>query len=95
MANALDFDDLLLKTVEVMEKHPPVRDYYSNWYRYILVDEYQDTNRPQYDLLRLLTSRHCNLFVVGDEDQSIYKFRGADIQKHLELRARLPGYGNF
>ena len=95
MANALDFDDLLLKTVEVMEKHPPVRDYYSNWYQYILVDEYQDTNRPQYELLRLLTSRHCNLFVVGDEDQSIYKFRGADIQNILNFERDFPGTGIF
>ena len=91
MANALDFDDLLLKTVEVMEKYPAVRDHYSNWYRYILVDEYQDTNRPQYELLRLLTSRHPNLFVVGDEDQSIYKFRGADIKNILNFERDFPG----
>src|SRR5262245_1208978 len=91
MANALDFDDLLLKTVEVMEKYPAVRDHYSNWYSYILVDEYQDTNRPQYELLRLLTSRHSNLFVVGDEDQSIYKFRGADIRNILNFEHDFPG----
>ena len=90
-ANALDFDDLLLKTVELLEKHPERRDHYSNWYQYILVDEYQDTNRPQYDILRLLTSRHRNLFVVGDEDQSIYKFRGADIQQHPPVREGFRG----
>ena len=90
-ANALDFDDLLLKAVEVMRKSPAVRDHYCNWYRYILVDEYQDTNRPQYELLRLLTSRHSNVFAVGDEDQSIYKFRGADIQNILRFEKDFPG----
>jgi DNA helicase II / ATP-dependent DNA helicase PcrA len=90
-ANALDFDDLLLKTVEVMRKFPRVRDYYSDWYHYILVDEYQDTNRPQYELLRLLTAKHDNVFAVGDEDQSIYKFRGADIQNILRFENDFPG----
>ncbi len=90
-SNALDFDDLLLKSVEVLTKFPGQRDYYSDWYRYILVDEYQDTNRPQYQLLRLLTSTHRNLFVVGDEDQSIYKFRGADIQNILRFEKDFPG----
>jgi DNA helicase II / ATP-dependent DNA helicase PcrA len=90
-ANALDFDDLLVKTVELLESTPAVRDFYGDWYRYILVDEYQDTNRPQYDLLRLLTTRHNNLFVVGDEDQSIYGFRGADIQNILRFEQDFPG----
>ncbi len=90
-ASALDFDDLLLKTVEVLTKFPDRRDHYSDWYRSILVDEYQDTNRPQYELLRLLTSTHRNLFVVGDEDQSIYKFRGADIQNILRFEKDFPG----
>jgi DNA helicase II / ATP-dependent DNA helicase PcrA len=90
-ANALDFDDLLLKAVEVMRKLPRVRDYYNDWYRYILVDEYQDTNRPQYELLRLLASKHDNVFAVGDEDQSIYKFRGADIQNILRFESDFPG----
>ncbi len=90
-ANALDFDDLLLKSVELFERFPDVRDYYSDWYRYLLVDEYQDTNRPQYELLRLLTSKHRNLFVVGDEDQSIYKFRGANIQNILRFEKDFPG----
>lgn len=90
-ANSLDFDDLLLKSVAVLEKVPELRKYYSNWYSYILVDEYQDTNRPQYELLRLLTCAHSNLFVVGDEDQSIYKFRGADIQNILKFEKDYPG----
>ena len=90
-ANALDFDDLLLKTVELFQNNPQVRDFYSDWYRYILVDEYQDTNRPQYELLRLLTSKHKNIFVVGDEDQSIYAFRGADIQNILRFEHDFPG----
>jgi DNA helicase-2/ATP-dependent DNA helicase PcrA len=90
-ANALDFDDLLLKTAELLERHPDRRDHYSNWYQYILVDEYQDTNRPQYEILRLLTSRHQNLFVVGDEDQSIYRFRGADIGNILRFEQDFAG----
>jgi len=89
--NSLDFDDLLLKSVAVPEKVPELRKYYGNWYSYILVDEYQDTNRPQYELLRLLTTVHKNLFVVGDEDQSIYKFRGADIQNILKFEKDFPG----
>jgi DNA helicase-2/ATP-dependent DNA helicase PcrA len=89
--NALDFDDLLLVSVAVLEKVPELRKYYSDWYSYILVDEYQDTNRPQYELLRLLTTGHRNLFVVGDEDQSIYKFRGADIQNILKFEKDYPG----
>ncbi len=90
-ANSLDFDDLLLMSVAVLEKVPQLRKYYSDWYGYILVDEYQDTNRPQYELLRLLTVSHSNLFVVGDEDQSIYKFRGADIQNILKFEKDFPG----
>lgn len=90
-ANSLDFDDLLLMAVAALEKKPELRRYYSDWYRYILVDEYQDTNRPQYELLRLLTAVHDNLFVVGDEDQSIYKFRGADIQNILRFEKDFPG----
>ncbi len=90
-SNALDFDDLLLKAVELLEEHPGRKDHYSDWYRFILVDEYQDTNRPQYEILRLLTSRHRNLFVVGDEDQSIYRFRGADIQNILRFEKDFPG----
>jgi DNA helicase II / ATP-dependent DNA helicase PcrA len=90
-SNALDFDDLLLMTVALLERFPNLSAYYSDWYRYILVDEYQDANKPQYELLRLLTSKHKNLFVVGDEDQSIYKFRGADIQNILRFEKDFPG----
>jgi len=90
-SNSLDFDDLLLKSVAVLKKNQGLQRYYSDWYKYILVDEYQDTNRPQYELLRLLTAAHDNLFVVGDEDQSIYKFRGADIQNILKFEKDFPG----
>jgi DNA helicase II / ATP-dependent DNA helicase PcrA len=90
-SNALDFDDLLLKTTELLERFADVRNFYSDWYRYLLVDEYQDTNRPQYDLLHLLTAKHKNVFVVGDEDQSIYKFRGANIQNILNFEKDFPG----
>ncbi|MEJ2111600.1 MAG: 3'-5' exonuclease, partial [Acidobacteriota bacterium] len=89
--HSLDFDDLLLKTAEVLQKSEDLRRYYSKLYRYILVDEYQDTNRPQYELLRLLTVEHQNLFVVGDEDQSIYKFHGANIQNILKFEKDFPG----
>ena len=88
--NSLDFDDLLLKAAEVLRKKKELRQYYSDLYRYILVDEYQDTNRAQYELLCLLTTKHKNLFVVGDEDQSIYKFRGADIQNILRFENDFP-----
>ena len=91
LAKALDFDDLLLKSVETLERFKECRRSYSERCRYILVDEYQDTNRPQYDLLSLLTSRHKNIFVVGDEDQSIYKFRGADIRNILSFERDFPG----
>jgi len=90
-SNSLDFDDLLLKSVAVLEKNESLRRHYSDWFKYILVDEYQDTNKPQYKLLRLLTAAHSNLFVVGDEDQSIYKFRGADIQNILTFENDFPG----
>jgi DNA helicase II / ATP-dependent DNA helicase PcrA len=90
-SNSLDFDDLLLMASEVLRKVPELKKYYSDWYSYILVDEYQDTNRPQYALLRLLTTVHNNIFVVGDEDQSIYKFRGADIQNILKFEKDFPG----
>jgi DNA helicase-2/ATP-dependent DNA helicase PcrA len=90
-ANALDFDDLLLKAAELLGRFPEVRAFYSDWYRYILVDEYQDTNRPQYDLLQLLAAKHRNIFVVGDEDQSIYKFRGANLGNILDFERDFPG----
>ena len=79
-ANALDFDDLLVETVRLFEQHPAVLEKYQDRYRYILADEYQDTNHVQYILLKQLASKYRNLFVVGDEDQSVYAFRGADIR---------------
>jgi DNA helicase-2/ATP-dependent DNA helicase PcrA len=89
-ANALDFDDLLGKTVELFEKHPAVAESYSSRFRYIMVDEYQDTNRTQYKLIRSLSGTHGNVCVVGDEDQSIYSWRGADIQNILSFEKDYP-----
>jgi DNA helicase-2/ATP-dependent DNA helicase PcrA len=89
-ANALDFDDLLLKTVELFYKSPDACEAYNRRFRYILVDEYQDTNRTQYELIRQLTLVHQNLCVVGDEDQSIYRWRGADIQNILSFEKDYP-----
>jgi DNA helicase-2/ATP-dependent DNA helicase PcrA len=89
-ANALDFDDLLLKAVELFEQSEPVRDHYSRKFRYVMVDEYQDTNRPQYLLIQRLASRHRNLCVVGDPDQSIYKWRGADLKNILDFEQDFP-----
>jgi DNA helicase-2/ATP-dependent DNA helicase PcrA len=84
-ANALDFDDLLLKTVELFERTEPVRLRYAEKFRYLMVDEYQDTNRPQYLLVQRLASRYRNICVVGDPDQSIYKWRGADLRNILDF----------
>ena len=89
-ANALDFDDLLLKTVELFERAVLVRDRYSEKFRYVMVDEYQDTNRPQYLLIQRLSSRYRNLCVVGDPDQSIYKWRGADLRNILDFEHDFP-----
>ena len=88
--NALDFDDLLLKTLILLVDHPPVLDQYRRRFRYILVDEYQDTNRTQYELLKLLTADSRNICVVGDDDQSIYGWRGADIRNILEFENDYP-----
>ena len=90
-SNAVDFDDILMLTVEVLERFPEARERWQNAFRYILVDEYQDTNHAQYRLLQLLAEKHTNLFVVGDPDQSIYAFRGADIRNVLEFENDFPG----
>ena len=84
-SNALDFDDLLLKTVELFETSEATRQFYAHKFRYVMVDEYQDTNRPQYLLIRRLAEVHRNLAVVGDPDQSIYKWRGADLRNILDF----------
>src|SRR4029079_475332 len=84
-SNALDFDDLLLKTVDLFEQSERVRSKYGEQFRFVMVDEYQDTNRPQYLLIRRLAEMHRNLCVVGDPDQSIYKWRGADLRNILDF----------
>jgi DNA helicase-2/ATP-dependent DNA helicase PcrA len=89
-ANALDFDDLLLEAVRVLKSSEKVREYYNHRFHYILVDEYQDTNRPQYELMRLLAGSRHNVCAVGDEDQSIYSWRGADIRNILEFEEDFP-----
>ncbi len=90
-AGALDFDDLLLYAVRLLEEHEEAREAYRRRFRYVLVDEYQDTNRAQYELIRHLVGPHGNVTVVGDEDQSIYSWRGADIQNILDFEADFPG----
>jgi DNA helicase-2/ATP-dependent DNA helicase PcrA len=89
-ANALDFDDLLVETVRLFEQHPTVLERYQERYGFLLADEYQDTNRAQYVLLKQLASCHHNIFVVGDEDQSVYAFRGADIRNILSFERDYP-----
>jgi DNA helicase-2/ATP-dependent DNA helicase PcrA len=90
-AAALDFDDLLLRTVELFDRDAAVRDAYRRRFPYVLVDEYQDTNRAQYELVRHLAGPEGNVTVVGDEDQSIYSWRGADIQNILDFEKDFPG----
>jgi DNA helicase-2/ATP-dependent DNA helicase PcrA len=89
-SGALDFDDLLLKSVLLFEQSPATRERYANRFRFVMIDEYQDTNRPQYLLVRHLASAHRNLAVVGDPDQSIYKWRGADLNNILDFERDFP-----
>ena len=88
--NSLDFDDLITKTVEIFEKFPEVLQRYRSKFKYVMVDEYQDTNHAQYKLILLLTKEHQNICVVGDDDQSIYLFRGADIRNILDFEKDFP-----
>ena len=88
--NALDFDDLIMKTVELLKTQPDVLDYYQNRFRYIMVDEYQDTNTAQFKFVSILADKYQNLCVVGDDDQSIYKFRGANIYNILNFEKQYP-----
>ena len=90
-SNAVDFDDMLMLTVEVLERFPDALAHWQHTFRYILVDEYQDTNHAQYRLLQLLAAEHGNVFAVGDPDQSVYGFRGADIRNILDFERDFPG----
>ena len=89
-ASALDFDDLLLKTVQLFDQTPSLRERYSRKFQFVMIDEYQDTNRPQYLLIKQLASQHKNLAVVGDPDQSIYKWRGADLRNIMDFENDFP-----
>ncbi|MFT4107035.1 MAG: DNA helicase PcrA [Lacrimispora sp.] len=89
--NALDFDDLIMKTVQLFQQNPEILDYYQERFKYIMVDEYQDTNTAQFELISLLAGKYKNLCVVGDDDQSIYKFRGANIENILNFEKAYPG----
>ena len=90
-ADAMDFDDLLCKTVELFEQHPDILGFYQSQFKYIMVDEYQDTNRVQYRFVSMLAEEYGNICVVGDDDQSIYKFRGATIENILSFENTFPG----
>ncbi|HUQ21829.1 MAG TPA: UvrD-helicase domain-containing protein [Gaiellaceae bacterium] len=89
-SNAVDFDDMLMLTVQILESFPDARKHWQNAFRYVMVDEYQDTNHAQYRLLQLLAEQHHNICAVGDPDQSIYAFRGADIRNILEFERDFP-----
>ncbi len=89
--NAVDFDDIIMKTVLLLEGEPDVRDYYQNKFKYVLVDEYQDTNHAQFVLTKLLAGGYNNIMVVGDDDQSIYRFRGATVENILNFDKTYPG----
>jgi DNA helicase-2/ATP-dependent DNA helicase PcrA len=95
LANAVDFDDMLMLTVEVLERFPEARQRWQTAFRYVLVDEYQDTNHAQYRLLQLLAAEHGNVFCVGDPDQSVYAFRGADVRNILDFERDFPGAGSI
>ncbi|MBI5183893.1 MAG: UvrD-helicase domain-containing protein [Nitrospinae bacterium] len=88
--NALDFDDLIVKTIQLFEEHIDILQNYQKRFRYIMVDEYQDTNHAQYKLINLLTKAHCNLCVVGDDDQSIYQWRGANLDNIFNFEKDYP-----
>lgn len=90
-SNALDFDDLLFLTVRLFQEHPEVLEMYQNRWKYLLIDEYQDTNAAQYTMINLLAAKHHNIFVVGDPDQSIYSWRGASIRNILNFEKDYPG----
>ncbi len=92
-ANAADFDDLLVLPVRMLQQHPDGWRSYRERFQYILVDEYQDTNRAQYELIKLLGGEHGNVCVVGDDDQSIYGWRGADIRNILDFAKDFPERG--
>jgi DNA helicase II / ATP-dependent DNA helicase PcrA len=94
-AGAVDFDDLILRTVRLFRDHPQVLEHYQERFRYILIDEYQDTNRAQYHLVNLLASKHRNICVVGDADQGIYSWRGATIQNLLDFEHDYPDAEEF
>src|SRR6185436_19127637 len=90
-ANALDFDDLLIEAVRLLAHDQPTRERLTRRYEFVMVDEYQDTNRSQYDLMKLLSGERGNICVVGDEDQSIYGWRGANIRNILDFERDFPG----
>ena len=90
-SDAMDFDDLICNTVKLFEQHPDVLEFYQNRFQYLMVDEYQDTNRSQYRLISLLAAKRNNICVVGDDDQSIYRFRGATIENILSFENEFKG----
>jgi DNA helicase-2/ATP-dependent DNA helicase PcrA len=94
-AGAMDFDDLLLKTYELFKKHPDVLYKYQNRFRFIMVDEFQDTNQAQYAIIKMLAALHQNICVVGDDAQSIYAFRGANIENILNFEKDYPELQTF
>lgn len=89
--NAIDFDDIINYTIKILMENPDILEYYSNKFKYVLVDEYQDTNKAQFTLVTMLASKHGNITVVGDNDQGIYSFRGADISNILNFERDFPG----